>query len=143
MSRLKTSAPHNWFNWQKRLNYFHQAIAINFKFSKRISWTVTSNVIKIIQFWENINSTFSNLIGNSNSLCLAISSISITSLIKLRCSLFSKATEKHLECQPGSCAKIWRHLFHKFIYFQDLKDLMRRAGEVTYANAHNEKRNEG
>ena len=28
-------------------------------------------------------------------------------------------------------------------YFQDLKDLMRRAGEVTYANAHNEKRNEG
>ena len=140
MSRLKTSAPHVWFNWQKRLNYFHQAIAINFKFKQTNSLNGFKQCNKN---FENINSTFSKLIGNSNSLCLAISSILITSLIKLRCSLFSKATEKHLECQPGSCAKIWRHLFHKFFYFQDLKDLMRRAGEVTYANAHNEKRNEG
>lgn len=26
---------------------------------------------------------------------------------------------------------------------QDLKDLMRKAGDVTYANAHKDKRNEG
>jgi hypothetical protein len=26
---------------------------------------------------------------------------------------------------------------------QDLKDLMRRSGEVTFANAHNDRRNEG
>lgn len=29
------------------------------------------------------------------------------------------------------------------VSWQDLKDLMRRAGEVTYANAHNDNRNEG
>lgn len=28
-------------------------------------------------------------------------------------------------------------------YFQDLKDLMRKAGDVTYADAHVSKRNEG
>ena len=45
---------------------------------------------------------------------------------------------------PGElCKNMKTFLFHKFFYFQDLKDLMRRAGEVTYANAHNEKRNEG
>lgn len=29
------------------------------------------------------------------------------------------------------------------VSWQDLKDLMRRAGEVSYANAHNDRRNEG
>jgi arginine/serine-rich splicing factor 4/5/6 len=29
------------------------------------------------------------------------------------------------------------------VSWQDLKDLMRRAGEVTYANAHNDRRNQG
>ena len=29
------------------------------------------------------------------------------------------------------------------VSWQDLKDLMRRAGDVTYANAHNDRRNEG
>ena len=29
------------------------------------------------------------------------------------------------------------------VSWQDLKDLMRRAGDVSYANAHNERRNEG
>lgn len=29
------------------------------------------------------------------------------------------------------------------IIFQDLKDLMRQAGEVTYADAHKEHKNEG
>lgn len=29
------------------------------------------------------------------------------------------------------------------VSWQDLKDLMRRSGEVTYANAHNDRRNEG
>ena len=71
-------------------------------------------------------------------------------IVNIDCQLYQtkihfifKATEKHLECHPGSCAKVVRHSFHKFFHFQDLKDLMRRAGEVTYANAHNEKRNEG
>ena len=31
-----------------------------------------------------------------------------------------------------------------FIFdIQDLKDLMRKAGDVTYANAHKDRRNEG
>lgn len=29
------------------------------------------------------------------------------------------------------------------VIFQDLKDLMRRSGEVTFADAHKDRRNEG
>lgn len=34
-------------------------------------------------------------------------------------------------------------MFHKQLNVQDLKDYMRQAGEVTYADAHKQKKNEG
>lgn len=38
---------------------------------------------------------------------------------------------------------IERHINFSFCDIQDLKDYMRQAGEVTYADAHKQRRNEG
>ena len=35
------------------------------------------------------------------------------------------------------------HVLNFILQFQDLKDYMRQAGEVTYADAHKQHRNEG
>ena len=41
----------------------------------------------------------------------------------------------------NNCSSIRLTLF--FVTLQDLKDYMRQAGEVTYADAHKPRRNEG
>ena len=37
----------------------------------------------------------------------------------------------------------WYHYIKKILYFQDLKDYFRSAGEITYTNVHHQRQGDG
>lgn len=61
---------------------------------------------------------------------------------------FSSQPDKDSRCfiNPVCCLK-WNKFVTRILtftlYLKDLKDYMRQAGEVTYADAHKQRKNEG